>query len=124
MTNAAAKKPSLIRWANVAVRGLHLITVVGLGAALLGAPVPAATYGMAVVASGAVLLVLELADKPATVFEAGGVALLFKLVLVGWLALDRQAPPAIFWIIIAWSAFFAHAPGAFRHARLLRREQS
>jgi hypothetical protein len=124
MTATAAKRPSLIRWANVAVRGAHLITIVGLGAALLGAPVSAATYGMAVVASGAVLLALELADKPSTLFEASGVSLLFKLFLVAWMALDRQAPLALFWIVIAWSAFFAHAPSAFRHARLLRKDAS
>ena len=33
-----------LRWLNVAVRGLHLAAVIGLGAALLGAPLSPSTF--------------------------------------------------------------------------------
>lgn len=114
-------KLRVIRWANVLVRGAHQISVVGLGAAMLGAPLAIGSYAMAVVASGAVLMALELIDKPSTVFEASGVAMLAKLGLVAWVAWDPAAPRWVFWFIVGWSTLFAHAPGAFRHARLFCR---
>jgi hypothetical protein len=108
----------ILRWANVFTRAIHQGSVVGLGAAMLGASVSIHAFGIAVFVSGLVLYVLEALAKPGSVFEASGLAVIVKFGLVLWLAIDKTAPGFLFWFIVGWSTLFAHAPGAFRHIRL------
>jgi hypothetical protein len=119
-----ARKPmtpldTALRWINVILRGLHLVAVILLGAALLGAPLDAGHAAMAVAASGFAMLLLDIWRKPQHLREAAGLAVLVKLVLVGWMAVDASARPLLFWLIVAGSAISAHAPARFRHAILL-----
>jgi hypothetical protein len=114
-----AKAPAWTRWANVVLRGVHLVALIGLGAALLGAPVAAVPAVAVVAASGAAMFALDLFYRPALLREAAGLAVLLKLALVGWMAVDAGARPALFWIVVAGSVLFAHAPASFRHAVLL-----
>jgi hypothetical protein len=122
-----ARKPmtaldTALRWINVILRGLHLVTVIVLGSALLGAPLDAGHAAMAVAASGFAMFGLDLWRKPQHLREAAGLAVLSKLVLVGWMAIDASARPVLFWLIVAGSAISAHAPARFRHAILLGNE--
>jgi len=103
------------RWLNVLLRGLHLVAVILLGAALLGAAVPAGTSAGAVAATGLAMFVLDLWRKPWHLREVAGVAVLVKLGLVAWLAFDAGLRLPLFWGIVAGSALFAHAPARFRH---------
>lgn len=105
------------RWLNVGLRGLHQVAVVLLGAALLGAPVAAGTGALAVLATGLILFALDLWSKPGLLQERAGAAVMLKLLLVGWMAVDADARPWLFWLVVAWSTLFAHAPASFRHAR-------
>lgn len=119
-----ARKPltpldSLLRWINVILRGLHLVAVILLGAGLLGAPLHAGQAAIGVAASGFAMLALDIWRKPQHLREAAGLAVLVKLVLVAWMALDAAARPVLFWVIVAGSAISAHAPARFRHAMLL-----
>ena len=116
-------RPDLLRrWLSVLLRGLHLVAVIGLGAALLGAPVEPASgiarLAAAVAASGAAMFALDLWRKPRLLFEVAGVGVLAKLALVGWMTLDDAPRLALFWLIVVWSAWFSHAPATFRHRRL------
>lgn len=111
----------LQRWLNVALRGLHLVAVILLGAGLLGAPVAVRAATGAVAATGLAMLVLDTWSKPGHLREVSGISVLLKLVLVGWMAIDEASRVALFWIIVAGSAVFAHAPAKFRHAELIRR---
>lgn len=113
---------SLLRWINVILRGLHLVAVILLGAALLGAPLSADKIAIGVAASGFAMLLLDIWRKPQHLREAAGIAVLIKLVLVGWMALDAVSRPVLFWLIVAGSAISAHAPARFRHAILLGRD--
>lgn len=112
---------SLQRWGNVGLRGLHLVAVIFLGAALLGAPTPADHAALGVAFSGFAMLALDIWKKPGHLRETAGLAVLVKLLLVAWMAFDASARPALFWFIVAASAVFAHAPARFRHAVLLGR---
>ncbi|HNA82893.1 MAG TPA: hypothetical protein PLQ64_10500 [Thiobacillaceae bacterium] len=109
------------RWLSVVLRGLHLATVIGLGAALLGAPLDAHAQSMGVLISGAAMMALDLWMKPQLVREWSGAALFIKLGVVGWMALDATLRVPLFWALVAWSAVFAHAPASFRHAPWLGR---
>lgn len=108
-----------LRWTNVILRGLHLVTVILLGAALLGAPQVSTQVAIAVAATGFAMLALDVWRKPQHLREAAGIAVLLKLVLVGWMVFDVAAQHVLFWVIVAGSAIAAHAPARFRHALLI-----
>lgn len=121
---APSRPDQLRRWLSVLLRGLHLVAVIGLGAALLGAPVEQAggitRLAAAVAASGGAMFALDLWRKPRHLFEVAGVGVLAKLLLVGSMMLEGAPRLTLFWIIIVWSALFSHAPASFRHSRLIR----
>jgi hypothetical protein len=109
------------RWLSVVLRSLHLVAVVWLGAALLGAPVAANHAVLGLWASGLAMLALDTWSKPSHLREASGIALLAKLVLVGWMVVDAASRPLLFWLVVVGSGVFAHAPASFRHAVLIPR---
>jgi hypothetical protein len=112
------RQPSpLLRWTSVALRGIHLATVIGLGAALLGAQLSIDQQAIGVLVSGILMFALDLSNKPHMLFEWSGLALVIKLAAVVWLALDEGMREVLFWGIVVWSVLFAHAPAYFRHAR-------
>jgi hypothetical protein len=111
----AGRRP-FARWLGVVLRGLHLAAVIGLGAALMGAPLDGHGQAMGVLASGAAMMALDLWVKPHLLKEWSGAALLLKLAVVAWMTLDAGLRLALFWVLVVWSAIFAHAPAGFRHA--------
>ena len=80
------------RWLSVFLRGLHLVTVIVLGARLLGAPLPvgwpANAAPLAVLLSGGLLLALDLWAHHDHLLEAAGASVAAKLALVGWMAIE------------------------------------
>jgi hypothetical protein len=109
-----------LRWLNVALRALHLATVIGLGAALLGAPLSLHRQAIGVLLTGLAMFALDLQGKPRMLLEWSGASMLIKLALVAWMALDAELRLPLFWAVLIWSAIFAHAPASFRHARWWR----
>lgn len=120
MNSASPPPSSLRRWLSVVLRGLHLVTVIGLGAAVLGAPVSLHTSALGVFATGVAMFGLDLWNKPHLLLEWSGAALVVKLMAVAWMAVDADLRQPLFWAIVFWSAIFAHAPAYFRHARWRR----
>jgi hypothetical protein len=122
MTAATEDRKSAVpvRWAGVFLRCCHVLAVVGLGAGLLGAPVAVGRIAVAAMASGVAMFALDIWQKPSRLRELAGVAVLLKLVLVVWLAVDAPGRLALFWLIVAGSVVFAHAPARFRHRLVLR----
>jgi hypothetical protein len=107
---------ALLRWLSIVLRGIHLATVIGLGAALLGADLAVKDQATGVLISGAGMLLLDLRRRPQMLYEWSGLSLAIKLLAVAWLTTHSSAQ-LLFWSIVVWSVLFAHAPGAFRHAR-------
>lgn len=110
-----------VRWLSVVLRGLHLAAVIALGAALLGAPLDGHVQSLGVLASGLAMMALDLWVKTHLLKEWSGAALVIKLALVGWMAADAELRLPLFWLLVVWSAIFAHAPASFRHALWLGR---
>jgi hypothetical protein len=104
------------RWLGVLLRGLHLVAVIVLGAALLGAPVASDQAVLGLWSTGLAMLALDTWSKPSHLREASGLSVLVKLALVGWLAVDAGNRAVLFWLVVVGSAIFAHAPATFRHA--------
>lgn len=113
----------LQRWLNVVLRGLHLVAVIVLGAALLGAPLASDGAVIGLWTTGLAMLASDTWSKPSHLREVSGFAVLIKVVLVGWMAADEASRPLLFWFVVAGSAVFAHAPAKFRHAVLIAPRQ-
>lgn len=108
------------RWLIVALRAAHLVGLVGVGAILIaGQPLVAhSPFVLTLLASGCAMLLIDLWAAPSYLGEVSGVATLFKLVLLAGFALDPAARMPLFWGILVFSAFIAHAPAWVRHRRL------
>ncbi len=118
---SANSRSPFARWLGVVLRALHLATVIGLGAAMMGAPLDGHVQSMAVLASGGAMMALDLWLRPGFLKEWSGASLLIKLALVAWMAIDAEARAPLFWLLVIWSTLFAHAPATFRHAKWLGR---
>ncbi len=108
------------RWLIVGLRAAHLVGLVGTGASLLaGLPLAAqAPFMWTLIGSGVAMIAIDLWAAPGYLCEVAGGAMLVKLALLAWLALDPVRHLALFWIIIVFSAIIAHAPARLRHRRL------
>jgi hypothetical protein len=109
------------RWLHVVLRGLHLTAIVALGAAILGAPIDLRQSANATLVSGLAMLALDLWGDHDHLRNVAGLSVIAKLGLVAWMAVDADSRVTLFWLVLAWSALFAHAPASFRHAVLLPR---
>lgn len=107
------------RWLGIGLRTLHLVGVVGLGAALLGAPVGKSGAWLTL-CSGLGLFASELLDRRIAPAELAGLVVLAKLATVAAMLRWPAAAPELFWILLAVSAVSAHAPKSLRHWRLGR----
>ena len=106
------------RWASVVLRGVHLIAVISFAVTLLREPpIPLPEHdGVAVLTSGLLVWLLDLWHRPAHLLEGAGLSMLAKLVLVAAMIVWPEQRVPLFWIIVAWSAIFSHAPRSFRNA--------
>ena len=114
------------RWFIVALRMVHLIGMVGAGAALIaGLPLATQTpYVLALLVSGVAMMAVDLWTSPGYLTEVAGGAMLAKLALLAWFAVAPPQQLMLFWGILVLSAFIAHAPAWLRHRRLAGPQQS
>ena len=108
------------RWLSVLLRGAHLIAVIQFSAVVLHA-VPDAELpyaGIAVLASGVLVWLLDLWYRPSHLVEGAGLCMLLKLALLACMLAVPSLRAPLFWITVGWSAVFSHAPSSFRNARL------
>ncbi|MDH4060250.1 MAG: hypothetical protein OEU94_05500 [Aquincola sp.] len=112
------KTSALERATSIVLRTLHLVAVVALGAALLGAPMSVGASGAAAVGSGALLFAMELFARRLHAFDLAGLTVLLKLVVVavvaGWPGAATHGLAA-FWMLVALSSLSSHAPKPVRH---------
>ena len=109
------------RWLIVALRTVHLVGLVGTGAALLGSEplVASMPFVMTLMLSGIAMLAIDLWAAPGYLSEVAGGSILLKLALLVWLALDPPRQLVLFWAILVLSSVVAHAPAWVRHRRLI-----
>lgn len=105
------------------LRALHLVGVVGTGAAVLGALAGTATmwYVGLLIFSGIGIATLDRWADPAYFRQLNGQLVLLKLLslgVVGWLAGFGSTFAVWFWLVLVASALMTHAPGWLRHRKL------
>ena len=113
------------RWLLVALRAVHLVGLVGTGAALLGGSSPDAhmPFVMTLVLSGVAMIAVDLWAAPGYLQEVAGGAIVVKLALLAWLVLDPPRQLPLFWTVLIFSAVVAHAPAWVRHRRFFATRQ-
>ena len=111
------------RWLAVVLRGLHLVTVILLGAAVLGQASQLGSHdaGVAVLISGILVWTLDIWSKPEHLRQWAGLSMFIKLGAIAAMVLWPPFYVPLFWLVVVWSAVFSHAPGSFRNAPVLRR---
>jgi hypothetical protein len=112
---AAAKGSELERWAAVALRSVHLVGVVWVGAFVVAGQAVERAPGLLMLLSGLVMLAMDLRAGRIALGEVAGAFVLVKLALVGWLALDPRQAAWVFWLLVISSSVASHAPKGFRH---------
>lgn len=112
------------RWAVVALRSLHLVGVVLIGCALLTADTSDHRVAAALtLVSGLAMYGLEVWSKPRHAVELAGLFIPLKLCGVTAMIALPQSAALLFWVLLVTSSIVSHAPGSFRHIRMLRRER-
>ena len=111
------RSPGWERVLALLLRTVHLMAVVGLGAALLGAPLGLSTMGGLVLGSGLGLLALDLVAQRLRLFELAGAVVLLKLAASAWMTWGSGGQLHLFWALVALSSLSAHAPKSLRHWR-------
>jgi len=108
------------RWLIVGLRVVHLIGMVGAGAALIhGLPLAAQLpWVLALMISGVAMLAIDLWTTPGYLSEMAGGAMLVKIALLFWFVIAPPQQMMLFWAILVLSAVIAHAPAWMRHRRL------
>ena len=107
----------------VALRVVHLIGMIGAGAALIyGLPLAAQLpYVLTLLISGVAMMAIDLWTTPGYLGEMAGTAMLVKIALLVWFAVSPPQQLMLFWCILVLSAVIAHAPAWLRHRRTLHR---
>lgn len=116
-TGRRPRSPAWERALSLALRTLHLVAVVVLGAALMGAPVSRHGAGSVLLVSGLALLVLDLLARRIHLLELAGAVVLVKLAASAWLAWGSGGERPLFWALVVLSSLSAHAPKSLRHWR-------
>lgn len=120
MPASARRSHDAERLFAVGVRTVHLVAVVALGAALLGAPLARGPAAAVTLGSGLLLLALDLAAGRIRLAELAGAVVLAKLAVAAWIGFTATgaalAVPA-FWGLLVVSSFSAHLPKGVRHWR-------
>lgn len=102
------------------LRAVHLIGVVGVGAAALGVRPVSETMAFVgvLMASGILIGALDRWTNPDYFFQMNGLAVLFKVVLLAAVGALVGFSAALFWVLLVGSVLISHAPRRLRHHKL------
>lgn len=114
-SSSNSKASAWRRWAGVGLRSVHLAAVSWLAVALHAVPAQQHVAGLLLLASGAALLALELADRRVRLDELAGAIVLGKLVLIGAMVLWPTVALWLFWALLLVSSTSSHMPRDWRH---------
>jgi hypothetical protein len=115
-TNRAVVK----RWTKTSLRALHLVGVAGVaGGVLFGLDERLWTdYWWLALASGALIMLVDIVSNPLWLVQIRGVAIIGKLVLLTFLGHAPDWDRVLLIAVIVISAVVAHAPGSVRYYSL------
>jgi len=109
------------RWLNIALRSLHILGVVGMGAGFLTRQPPDDNFRLYLVMTLATGLGMTLVDAWSNrqwLAQLSGQTVLLKLLLLGLIPLWPDAREVLFVTVILISAVVSHAPARIRHKHI------
>lgn len=108
---------NLKRWTKISLRTLHLLSVAGVGGGILFGLDKAlwASYWWLALASGALLMLVDIVSNPVWVVQVRGIVIFLKLLLLVFLGNDPALDRWLLIVVIVMSAIISHAPGSLRY---------
>lgn len=112
MNRAAAK-----RWTKISLRTLHLLAVAGVGGGILFTLDKDIwiIYWWLAMASGALMMLLDITSNPVWLVQIRGLVIMAKLVLLAFLGSYPAWDTTLLIVIIVVSGVISHAPGKLRY---------
>ena len=105
------------RWTKISLRTLHLLAVAGAGGGILFGLDKELwiNYWWLALISGALMMLVDIVSNPVWIVQVRGLVVLFKLILLGLLAVYPAWGQFILLAVIVMSGVISHAPGKLRY---------
>jgi hypothetical protein len=116
-------KASAKRWTKISLRTLHLLAVAGVGGGILfGLEKDLwVNYWWLAVASGVLMMLVDIVSNPVWIVQVRGVSIFFKLILLACLG-NNPDWDGFLVVLIIISAVISHAPGKLRYYSVYHRK--
>jgi len=123
-TESGMNRTAVKRWSKISLRTLHLLAVAGVGGGILFGLEKQLwiNYWWLAVASGALMMLMDIVANPAWLVQIRGLVIMFKLILFALLGSYPAWDNILLAIIIIISAVISHAPGKVRYYSLYHRQ--
>lgn len=105
------------RWTKISLRTLHLLSVAGVGGGILFGldKYLWINYWWLALASGALMMLVDIVSNRIWLVQIRGLAIFFKLVLLAFLGINPTWDGYILAAVIIISGVVSHAPGKVRY---------
>ncbi len=112
------------RWTKISLRTLHLLAVAGVGGGILFALDKDIwiIYWWLAMASGALMMLLDIISNPVWLVQIRGLVIMAKLVLLAFLGSYPAWDTTLLIVIIVVSGVISHAPGKLRYYSVYHRK--
>ena len=112
------------RWTKIGLRTLHLLAVAGVGGGILFALDKDMwiNYWWLAMASGVLMMLLDIISNPVWLLQIRGLVILAKLVLLAFLGSYPAWDSTLLIVIIIISGIISHAPGKLRYYSVYHRK--
>jgi len=110
-------RTSIKRWTKISLRSLHILAVAGVGGGVFFslAKDQWINYWWLALASGALLMLIDMISNPVWVVQVRGLIVFLKLILLAFLGSYPAWDGYLLMFIIVISAVISHAPGKLRY---------
>jgi hypothetical protein len=117
-------KETIKRWTKISLRTLHLLAVTGVGGGILFGLEKDLwiNYWWLAMASGILMMLIDIISNPVWVVQVRGVSIFIKLVLLACLGSNPNWDGPLVVLIIIISAVISHAPGKLRYYSVFHRK--
>jgi hypothetical protein len=111
------------RWSKISLRTLHLLSIAGVGGGvLLGLEQSLwINYWWMALASGGLMMLMDIISNPVWIVQVRGLAILLKLVLLVFLLNYPDWDGFLLVVIIIISSVISHAPAKLRYYSIYHR---
>ena len=113
------------RWLKIALRTLHILSIVGVGGAILF-EIPFSQwvwYWYAAIATGVSMVVIDALSNFLWLVQIRGLVIYVKLILLMLLGSNMFVNHVVLVTIVIMSAIISHAPGDIRYYSIVHRRR-